>query len=186
MSVLTKVVVCLPFVALAGCSSSGAPLGGSSGVANGYAVVSDAGGNRIGVALLTQGATGTVRVRMLAHGLAAGVHGVHFHAIGLCEPPAFMSSGGHFNPGARHHGLANPAGPHAGDLPNITVDATGNADYDVTTDRVSLTPGTNGLFDSDGSALVIHAAPDDNMTDPAGNAGARIGCGVIHSGTAPG
>ena len=186
MSAITKTVMWLPLIALVGCVHSGAPLGGSQDVANGYAVVSDAESNGIGTAILTQDATGSVRIRLHAHGLAAGVHGVHFHAIGKCEAPAFTSSGGHFNPSGMHHGLANPAGPHAGDLPNMTVDASGNADYDVTTNRVSLTPGTNGLFDADGTALVVHAAPDDNMSDPAGNAGARIACGVVRSGTPPG
>mgnify|MGYP001597518891 CR=1 FL=1 len=185
MSEIKKTVMCLPFIALAGCVHSGPPLGGSQDVARGYAVLSDAASNGIGTAVLTQDATGSVRIRIQAHGLAAGVHGVHFHTIGMCDAPAFTSSGGHFNPGGTHHGLANPAGPHAGDLPNMTVDASGNADYDVTTNRVSLTPGTNDLFGADGSALVVHAAPDDNMTDPAGNAGARIACGVVRSGAPP-
>ena len=121
---------------------------------------------------------------MHVQGLTPGLHGVHFHAVGTCTAPAFASAGGHFNPESMHHGLNNPAGPHAGDLPNMMVDASGNADYEATTSRVSLSPGTNSLFDADGSALVIHAAPDDNMSDPAGNAGARIGCGVIQSGKA--
>ena len=185
MSMLKKVVACLPLAVLGGCAHSGAPLGGSPSVANGYAVVTGASGNRVGTASLTQGATGTVRVRMHVQGLTPGAHGVHFHAVGSCVAPAFASAGGHFNPESKHHGLDNPAGPHAGDLPNMTVDALGNADYDATTNRVSLTPGANSLFDADGSALVIHAAPDDNMTDPAGNAGTRIGCGQIQSGMAP-
>lgn len=186
MSVLKNVVACLPFVALGACAHSGAVLGGGPPVANGYAIVSDASGNRVGVAMLTQDGTGTVHVRMHVAGLTPGVHGVHFHAVGSCVAPAFASAGGHFNPESKHHGLDNPAGPHAGDLPNMTVDAAGNADYDATTSRVSLTPGVNSLFDTDGSALVIHAAPDDNMSDPAGNAGARISCGTIQSGMAPG
>jgi Cu-Zn family superoxide dismutase len=185
MSVLNSVVACVPLVVIAACSSSGAPLGGSTSAANGYAVVNDAGGNRIGTATLTQGATGTVRIRMHVQGLTPGLHGVHFHAIGSCVAPAFASAGGHFNPESKHHGLNNHEGPHAGDLPNMTVDASGTADYDAATSRVSLTPGAHSLFDADGSALVIHAAPDDNMSDPAGNAGARIGCGAIQSGVAP-
>lgn len=186
MSAMIRTMVFVPFLALAGCSHAGPPLGGSDKVASAYAVLSDAASNGIGTAILTQDATGTVRVRIQAHGLTAGAHGVHFHAVGACDAPSFMSSGGHFNPGGMHHGLANPAGPHAGDLPNMTVDASGNADYDVTTNRVSLTPGSGDLFDADGTALVVHAAPDDNMTDPAGNAGARIACGVVRSGTPPG
>lgn len=185
MSRLRNMVACVPIVAVVACSHSGAPLGGSSSVANGYAIVNDASGNKVGTATFTQGATGAVRVRMHVRGLTPGAHGVHFHGVGSCIAPAFASAGGHFNPQSAHHGLNNPAGPHAGDLPNMTVDASGNADYDVTTSRVSLTPGANSLFDADGSALVVHAAPDDNMSDPAGNAGARIGCGAIQSGMAP-
>src|SRR5665213_2221871 len=143
MSMLKKVVACLPLAVLGGCAHSGAPLGGSPSVANGYAVVTGASGNRVGTASLTQGATGTVRVRMHVQGLTPGAHGVHFHAVGSCVAPAFASAGGHFNPESKHHGLDNPAGPHAGDLPNMTVDALGNADYDATTNRVSLTPGAN-------------------------------------------
>ena len=177
-------VMLVPFAISVGCASAGTASGPP--VANGYAVVNGVSGQSVGVATLTQDAGGAVRVQMRVHGVTPGIHGVHFHAVGSCVAPAFASAGGHFNPESRHHGLQNPAGPHAGDLPNMTVDAAGNANYDVVSSRVSLTPGSNSLFDADGSALVIHAAPDDNMSDPAGNAGARIGCGEIHSGTAPG
>jgi Cu-Zn family superoxide dismutase len=98
--------------------------------------------------------------------------------VGSCEPTAFTSAGGHLNPGGRQHGLENPAGPHAGDMPNLTADASGRAVVDITTDRVSL-DAAGPLFDADGTAIVVHAAPDDNRTDPAGNAGARVACGVI-------
>jgi superoxide dismutase, Cu-Zn family len=171
-----------------GSASTGAPAGSAAAAAaaNGYVIVSDSSGQKIGTATLTQDGTGAVHVQMRAQGLTPGLHGVHFHAVGSCVPPAFASAGGHFNPEAKHHGLSNPAGPHAGDLPNMAVDSAGNADYRATTSRVSLVPGVNSLFDADGSALVIHAAPDDNMTDPAGNAGARLGCGAVQSGMAPG
>lgn len=176
-------VMLVPFAMLVGCASAGTASG--TPVASGYAVVDDASGHSVGVAILAQDAGGGVRVRMPVRGLTPGIHGVHFHAVGSCVAPAFASAGGHFNPESRHHGLQNPAGPHAGDLPNMIVDASGDAIYDVVSSRVSLTPGANSLFDADGSALVIHAAADDNMSDPAGNAGARVGCGEIHSGTAP-
>lgn len=202
MSLLKNVGATAVPLVLAACVSSGAPLGGSpagspqttasagapagTATANAYAIVSDSSGRKIGTATLTQDASGIVRVQMHAQGLTPGLHGVHFHAVGSCVPPAFTSAGGHFNPEAKHHGLSNPAGPHAGDLPNMTVDPAGNADYSATTNRVSLTAGPNSLLDADGSALVVHATADDNMTDPAGNAGGRIGCGAVQSGTLPG
>jgi len=206
MSFLKNVGATAVPLMLAACVSSGAPLAGtpatgaqtsapagaSSGAASGaatanaYAIVNDSSGKQIGIATLTQDATGAVHVQMHAQGLTPGLHGVHFHAVGSCVPPAFTSAGGHFNPEAKHHGLSNPAGPHAGDLPNMTVDASGNANYSATTNRVSLTAGANNLLDADGTALVVHAAADDNMTDPAGNAGGRIGCGAVRSGVAPG
>lgn len=149
-----------------------------------HAVVNDSAGREIATATLMQDSAGTVHLEMHAHGLSAGQHGVHFHRVGSCTAATFASAGGHFNPDTtRQHGLNNPAGPHAGDLPNMLVDSAGNADYTATTNRVSLTPGPNSLFDSDGSALVIHAAADDNMSDPAGNAGGRIGCGRIETGS---
>jgi Cu-Zn family superoxide dismutase len=172
-------------VLLAACAHSGAMLGGATAAANAYAVVNDSSGNAVGTAALVQDAAGVVHIEMHAKGLTPGAHGVHFHAVGSCIAPAFASAGGHFNPEGKHHGLSNPAGPHAGDLPNMTADADGNADYTAMTSRVSLTPGAKSLLDADGSALVIHASPDDNMTDPAGNAGARIGCGVVQSGVTP-
>lgn len=171
-------------ISLAACSSAGAPLRAAPAAATAHAVVMSSAGARVGTATLTQDAGGTVRIQMKVTGLPPGTHGVHIHAVGSCVAPAFTSAGGHFNPGSMHHGMNNPSGPHAGDLPNMTVDASGNGSYDVTTNRVSLTPGAHSLFDADGSALVIHAAADDNVSDPAGNAGARIACGEIRTGAA--
>lgn len=138
----------------------------------------DAEGKTLGVALFVQEAQG-VRISVTVKGLSPGEHGIHIHAVGKCEPPDFLSAGPHFNPANKQHGLNNPEGPHAGDLPNIVVGEDGSAVYEYVTDRVALTPGGNSLFDEDGSALVIHAGPDDQMTDPAGNSGARVLCGVI-------
>ncbi len=182
MKAKRDIAACAAILVLGACAHSG---GIGDVVANGYSVVQDANGNRVGVAAFGQDASGEVQVRMLVHGLAPGLHGVHIHSVGSCVTPGFTSAGGHFNPAGTHHGLDNPQGPHAGDLPNMKVDAAGNADYVATTRLVSLTPGSSGVFDTDGSALVIHAGPDDNMSDPAGNSGARIACGVIQSGVAP-
>ena len=118
------------------------------------------------------------RLTIAAVGLGKGQHGVHLHAVGQCEAPGFTSAGGHLNPGAREHGADNPRGKHLGDLPNLTVSDAGVGSL------VAELPGTSAeieaaLFDADGSALVIHAAPDDYRTDPSGNSGARIACGVL-------
>jgi Cu-Zn family superoxide dismutase len=116
-------------------------------------------------------------------GLTPGSHGIHFHQIGRCDPPDFASAGAHLNPEAKHHGLENPEGPHAGDLPNVTAAADGQAVVDLVTPRVTLgSGGPNDLLDADGTALVIHASADDQKSDPAGNSGARIACGVVEKG----
>ena len=124
---------------------------------------------------------GGVTFRLDAAGLPHGVHGIHVHAAGRCDPPTFDSAGPHWNPANRRHGFSSPAGPHAGDLPNVTVAANGVLGEAVTLSGASLTgPGAAGiLLDGDGAALVIHAAADDYATDPAGNSGARIACAVI-------
>ncbi|MFN2565968.1 MAG: superoxide dismutase family protein [Gemmatimonadaceae bacterium] len=145
----------------------------------GAAVVRSASGMSRGTLRLEQGAGG-VRVSGTLAGLPAGVHGVHFHQVGRCDAPDFATAGAHFNPTGALHGLDNPLGPHAGDLPNITTTAGGQVAVDVVTMRVTLdASGPRGLFDGDGTALVIHAAPDDQRSDPAGNSGARIACGVV-------
>lgn len=110
--------------------------------------------------------------------LPAGVHGIHVHAVGTCSPN-FAAAGGHYNPTGKQHGLENPAGAHAGDLANMMVNADGTAAYDHKTTMVSLLPGPISVYDADGSSIVIHASADDYKTDPAGNSGDRIACGVI-------
>ena len=124
---------------------------------------------------------GGVSFRVYATGLPHGIHGIHVHSVGRCDPPDFASAGLHWNPANRRHGLGNPAGPHAGDMPNVEVAANGVLGATVTLAGVSLTgPGPAGLLlDADGAALVLHAAADDNVTDPSGNSGARIACAVI-------
>lgn len=109
---------------------------------------------------------------------ADGKHGLYIHTTGACTPD-FSAAGGHFNPTGAEHGLENPNGPHAGDLPNLTVDADGNAMYQEMNTIITLEEGETALMDADGSALVIHAGPDDMMTDPSGESGDRIACGVI-------
>jgi len=112
-------------------------------------------------------------------GLPPGTKAVHIHDVGQCTPPSFESAGPHFNPTKAQHGLENRKGPHAGDLPNMTVNDTGQGHLEVTNSRVTLKAGPTSLFDENGSALVVHEGPDDMRSEPAGNSGARIACGVI-------
>ena len=145
------------------------------------ATMFDAAGRQLGVVTLTEAeANRGVVIAARLQGLAAGEHGMHFHTVGTCDAgAAFASAGGHFNPSARKHGLENPTGPHAGDLPNFTVSEDGMGTFRETTSRVTLAAGAGSLLDADGSAIVIHATSDDQRTDPAGNSGARIACGVV-------
>ena len=124
-------------------------------------------------------ATGGVLVSVEAKGLTPGLHAVHIHAVGKCEGPGFTSAGGHFNPAQKKHGLKNPQGPHAGDMPNMYVSKDGIGRFEVLNDNITLGPGDRSVFDADGSALVIHVGVDDYATDPTGNAGDRAACGVI-------
>lgn len=139
----------------------------------------DAEGNSVGTAELTEETNG-VLVKITAENLPAGPHGFHFHETGNCELPDFESAGGHFNPAESEHGLNNANGPHAGDLPNLVVDEDGKVDEEILAERVTLKNGEeNSLFKEGGTALVIHANEDDGETQPAGDAGDRIVCGVI-------
>lgn len=136
-------------------------------------------GKKIGKAVLTQ-LEGGVKVHVEVSGLTPGLHGIHFHEVGQCTPPDFKTAGEHFNPTHKHHGLLNPEGPHAGDLPNLIIDERGKGRMNVFTRLVTLKHGEpNSLLKKGGTSLVIHAKPDDEKTDPSGNSGARIACGVI-------
>ena len=161
-------------MSLAGCSTladhpsdrvASATLSSSAGVPMGTAQV------------LVQGDRVTLAVALT--GVPAGTHGIHLHAVGKCSPADFSGAGGHLNPLGRAHGSANPAGSHVGDLSNITIQSGGSGSL------VADLPGTRSqiedwLFDSDGTAIVLHAAADDYRTDPSGNSGGRIACGVLN------
>ena len=146
---------------------------------NATAVMKDANGTIIGLATFTQGSSGPVHITVSVSGLMPGLHGIHIHDKGICIGPSFTSAGGHYNPLGKEHGFLNPKGPHAGDLPNLEVGADGKGNMNVTTKLVTLSPGPTTLFTANSTSLVIHAGPDDLITDPAGNSGARIACGVI-------
>lgn len=143
------------------------------------AIMKDGKGNNVGLATFTEDTSGLVHINVSVKGLTPGLHGIHIHETGNCTGPSFTSAGGHYNPLGKEHGLNNPKGPHAGDLPNLNVGEDGTGHMNVTTDRVTLSPGPTTLFTANGTSLVIHAGPDDQMTNPAGNSGARIACGII-------
>ncbi len=143
------------------------------------AELKDSKGNSVGRAYLNQVDNG-VMITLEGHDLPPGVHAFHIHENGKADPPDFKSAGGHFNPMHKQHGKANPEGAHAGDLPNITVKEDGSVRVETVAVGVTLGgDGKNSLLKPGGTSLVIHSEPDDNKTDPSGNAGARIACGVI-------
>lgn len=139
----------------------------------------DAKGNSVGMAMISPAKGGGVSIDLDVKGLPAGDHAIHFHAVPKCEGPDFMSATTHFNPAMKKHGMQNPEGPHAGDMPNFTVAANGTAKTTITNKNVTMGSEANSLYANGGTALMIHAAADDMKSDPAGNAGARIACGVI-------
>ena len=178
MRSLTSVALLVVASACSQYSSSGAAPNTSMNMPPGTVMASlrDANGNDVGVLTISETASGLTTAGTL-HGLTPGVHGIHIHTVGRCEPP-FQTAGGHWNPTARQHGFQNPAGPHAGDMQNITVASDGTASVNVTTPLGTLR-GANALLDADGASVVVHAAADDYRTDPSGNSGARVACGVV-------
>ena len=141
------------------------------------AVLKDPEGKVVGKVTLVAVPTG-ILLDVDLSALPAGDHALHIHGVGKCEPPSFKSAGGHFNPLEEEHGLMNLEGPHAGDMPNIHIPDNGKLKIEVLNPMVTLS-GDNAILDGDGSALVIHAGADDYKTNPSGDAGARIACGVV-------
>lgn len=159
---------------------NGTTMNGTTGEdgAGATAQLRDAQGNVVGSVTATQ-SNEAIAVRVSVNNMPAGTYAAHIHAVGRCDAPTFESAGAHWNPTDRQHGRDNPDGQHMGDLPNITVgeDGTGSFDYEIASARVS--GGDRPLLDADGAALLIHEAPDDYRTDPSGESGARIACGVL-------
>jgi Cu-Zn family superoxide dismutase len=121
----------------------------------------------------------SIRVRVDAQGMPRGTYAAHVHTSGVCAPPDFNSAGPHWNPTGQQHGRNNPAGMHKGDLPNLAVGTNGRGSFEFTIPAASVAGGSMAMLDADGAALVIHSQADDYRTDPSGNAGARIACGVF-------
>ena len=169
-------------VALSLSAAAGTAVAANDGAEYASATLKDVNNKVIGFASFTEDATGRLHVNVHVKGLSVGPHGTHIHATGNCSHSAttkFAGAGGHHNPLLREHGLNNPSGAHAGDLPNLEVNASGVGHLNDSTDRATLSPGPTTVFDPNGSALVIHALQDDQFTNPTGNSGDRIACGVI-------
>jgi Cu-Zn family superoxide dismutase len=182
---LTTAMIAASALALAACGRSD-PVADDANVAvdENIAVANDAAmapaaftgakGESLGTVTVAEG-PGGVTLTLAGIGMPAGVHGLHLHGAGRCKGPKFESAGDHWNPDGKKHGMQNPEGPHKGDLPNATVGADGSLNQTLALPGVAMAD----LHDEDGSALVVHARPDDNKTDPSGNSGDRIACAVI-------
>ncbi|MBU5593804.1 superoxide dismutase family protein [Amphibacillus sp. MSJ-3] len=137
-------------------------------------------GMQVATATLTEKDTDGVHIVLEGENLPPGEHGFHIHEVGECIPPDFESAGGHYNPTNSKHGFEHPEGPHAGDLENIVVNEDGTVYAELDAPMVSLKRDhENTLFTKAGTSLVIHANPDDYISQPSGNSGKRIACGVI-------
>jgi superoxide dismutase, Cu-Zn family len=163
-------------VFLAGAARAAQPYDGPAAEAE----LINAQGESVGIAEITPAPNG-VKIILDVQNLPPGTHAFHIHGTGKCDPPDFKTAGGHFNPEAKEHGLKNPKGAHAGDMENFEVGADGMARIEVVNTHVTLGKGKNSVFQPGGTAIVIHEKADDMMSDPAGNAGGRIACGVIEA-----
>lgn len=168
MKNMTRILTVIAFFSLIGTTGLSAQMK--------HVDLTDAKGTNVGMAMISPAKGGGVSIDLTLKGLPPGEHGIHLHEVAKCEPPSYKSAGAHFNPGKKKHGLSNPEGPHAGDMPNFTVTAKGTAQTTITNKNVTMDAGANSIL---GTALVIHSGPDDGKTEPSGNAGTPIACGAI-------
>ncbi len=179
---LSKLALLCGAMILGGCvANEAAPDSASPTAVGASAALTDATGASKGTATVTETTDG-LRLVVDASGLAPGAHGLHLHTVGRCDGPDFTTAGPHWNPTAKMHGRDAPNGPHMGDLPNLIADTDGRGRLEATVAGGRLTGGSMPLLDGDGAAIVIHAAADDYRTDPSGNSGARVACGVFTGG----
>ncbi len=175
--------IALPLILLASCgaeqpaqSDTMSPKGAAAGEVVSAMLLSHH-GQAMGEVLVAAGNDGLM-VNVMAEGLKPGTYGVHIHTTGKCDAPDFKSAGGHWNPFGKAHGLESETGAHAGDLPNLVIAEGGTGGLSFTLKHATM-HGEGGLMDADGAAFVIHAGPDDMKSDPAGNSGERMACGVF-------
>jgi len=164
-------------MAAAGCARDAETGSIVAGGRTAIAAMRTATGADVGRATATEVAGG-VRFTLDARGLPPGTHGAHVHTVGRCDAPDFTTAGGHWNPSARQHGSMNPQGSHTGDLPNLIVGADGRGTLGITIAGATM----DAMLDADGATMMVHAAADDLRTDPSGNSGGRIACGVFQPG----
>ena len=164
--------------ALSACVTPAAPVAAVAPVASATADVRDRTGAPKATATATQ-VGGGIRLRIAAMNMPMGGYGAHIHAVGQCDNPNFESAGPHWNPTNQQHGKDNPRGMHKGDLPNLLIGSDGRGEMEITIPNASIAGAGNSLLDGDGAALVIHASADDYRSDPSGNSGARMACGVF-------
>lgn len=175
---MTRPLLSLLFLGIASCAVALGPPGTHADHLP--VTLFDANGARVGTVTLTLDESGeTIALVFDVHDLPPGAHGVHVHAVGRCERPDFLSAGPHLDDGDHQHGRENPAGPHLGDLGDLRVDEDGTARRTLRMVPADGHIRMGVIFGGDGSAIVIHADPDDQRTDPSGNSGARIACGII-------
>ncbi len=165
-------------IVLTGCSKGAGEIASASAPPAASAVLMNAQGQSRGTVAVYQTDAG-IMVKVAASDLPPGLHGIHIHDVGLCEGPDFKTAGGHWNPAARQHGLENPMGSHMGDAPNLVIaeDGTGTLEFTVAGAQVST--GTKPMLGGNGAAVVVHEKADDQRTDPTGDSGGRIACGVL-------
>lgn len=171
-------VIVLASACSASTTSSHGPSSAAATAPMAHAKILAGDGSSRGEAMVMQ-ATDGLHVTVKAEGLTPGLHAVHIHTTGTCTPPDFTSAGGHWNPTGHQHGKDNPQGMHMGDMPNMLAGADGRGEMEYVIPGGMIRDGATPLLDADGAAVVIHAQADDNKTDPAGNAGGRVACGVL-------